>query len=212
MLGEILKSRERKCRVLCHPFDDEWSHSKSAPTLSRVFSKWKGNFFKKEEEKSREFIDFKEQLTFLVILRVNYIKSIKSIWCSWLCFFFFSPYLSTILEQQPDPLHLYTFSLSSDDEGGAKRQLKTEGQRTTLHPLKTYFLHKCLAPLIFQFFFSPCVCASYLQSDSRHPAMQPTLRLSSSTPSDRWMEGFFLKQNTFLKDKTQRSIYILKRS
>ena len=55
------------------------------------FSKWKGNFFKKEEEKSREFIDFKEQLTFLVILRVNYIKSIKSIWCSWLCFFFFLP-------------------------------------------------------------------------------------------------------------------------
>ena len=99
------------------------------------FSKWKGNFFffkKEEEEKSREFIDFKEQLTFLVILRVNYIKSIKSIWCSWLCFFF-PPYLSTILEQQPDPLHLYTFSLSSDDEGGAKRQLKTEGQRTTLH-------------------------------------------------------------------------------
>ena len=45
MLGEILKSRERKCRVLCHPFDDEWSHSKSAPTLSRVFFKMKRKFF-----------------------------------------------------------------------------------------------------------------------------------------------------------------------
>lgn len=64
-----------------------------------------------------------------------------------------------------------------DDGGGAKRQLKTEGQRTTYFPPHFFFLLRL--PFNSLLLLRVLSFLTYLQSDSRHPAGPPR---GSTTP------------------------------